>query len=555
MPRNIALVIGINEYEELSSLNYAERDAELVAEFLHDMAGFNADNGGEVCLCTHTSPKYDGFATQPTRKSLRKILRKRFERERFLGIEDSFWFFFSGHGIRHCNKDYLMPIDGDPEELAESAIELNYVIERLTRSGAGQIVVILDACRVEGRKISQLDFGQDVPEGVTTIFSCAASEASYEVGEPIYQSTFTYTLLQSFRKQQKNGLTLLQLEQYLQTYVPQLNQQHNKPTQKPSIKCDFVSNGGKILLPHLRFPLTVSYPKESFVDRHDVSISPSIARDVPVPSNDYIGDINKLLENEKRILEEIYVFWKRHEKVEICNGSLAEALRLNIKEVTDYLEDFVAQGLMKLEDSTLDEYCVRLIPHGMRLLNELCQDDLSSAKGIDYRQLRDLLQTAQWQKADRETAHRMLEVVRRREDDWIRVDEDEMSNFPCTDLMTIDRLWMKYSSGQFGLSVQADIWQQLGSPLDFSKGWDRFCVRVGWQDAEAIQYLSYEDLHNNLTFPAIGSLPYSWWVTGWNKFPVKQPISRSKDGKSSVRVVCRGIGFILLSRIGTCKPL
>ncbi|CCQ59603.1 GUN4 domain-containing protein, partial [Crocosphaera watsonii] len=36
-------------------------------------------------------------------------------------------------------------------------------------------------------------------------------------------------------------------------------------------------------------------------------------------------------------------------------------------------------------------------------------------------------------------------------------------NFPCEDLRIIDQLWVKYSNGQFGFSVQKQIYMdELG---------------------------------------------------------------------------------------------
>ena len=261
MPKNIALVIGITQYEYLPNLAYAQKDAVLMGKFLEEQAGFNRENGGAVCLCTSSSSLYRGYSTKPNRTPLRVILKECFNHQ-FLSSEDSFWFFFSGHGIRYNDKDYLMPADGYPKEPEETAIELNYVTERLTRSGAGHVVMILDACRSEGQKSSQTDFGRDMPKGVTTIFSCKPKEPSYEIGEPICQSAFTYVLMESFRQQTvSTALTVLQLEQHLQTEVPRLNQQYNKPTQRPHIRCDSAANGNKVLLPHLRMPMTVEQIK------------------------------------------------------------------------------------------------------------------------------------------------------------------------------------------------------------------------------------------------------------------------------------------------------
>ncbi|MFN7554747.1 GUN4 domain-containing protein, partial [Microcystis sp.] len=105
---------------------------------------------------------------------------------------------------------------------------------------------------------------------------------------------------------------------------------------------------------------------------------------------------------------------------------------------------------------------------------------LKSAKGIDYRKLEDLLKRQQWKKADEETRVVMLQVANRRSEGWLRV--EDIDNFSCEDLRTIDQLWVKYSSGRFGFSVQAKIYRELGGTREYNERvWNAFGDRVGWR--------------------------------------------------------------------------
>jgi len=474
MPKHIALVIGISKYKFLPDLAYAQKDAELMQQFLAETAGFNTEKGGGICLCTQSSPHYQSYSTHPTRAELRRILRRCFD-QTFLTAEDSFWFFFSGHGIRYDDKDYLMPADGDPEEPDETAIELNYVTERLTRSGAGQVVMILDACRSEGQKSSQGGFGQDVAKGVTTIFSCHPQEPSYEIGDPICQSAFTHVLLQSCQQQTPdNALTVLQLEQYLQREVPKLNQQHRKPPQRPHIRCDFATNGSKILLPHLRAPLTVEQLKAKAFRA------------------EALDDWAQAKHCWLTVLRRAAVNSTDHQEAE------AGLERVILKSQLVSRTAGSKQGTPPIPQSP-DPVPAPPAPKPEP------EDDLSSEKGVDYSRLRDLLKAGNWKAADVETAHRMLEAVGRKEDDWIR--NEELLNFPCVDLLTIDRLWVRYSNKRFGFSVQKQIWQECGSPTSSGKDWDKFCVRVGWQDKTASRYLGYDDLKADPSISPLGEFP------------------------------------------------
>uniref|UniRef100_A0ACD5GR28 GUN4 domain-containing protein n=1 Tax=Desertifilum tharense IPPAS B-1220 TaxID=1781255 RepID=A0ACD5GR28_9CYAN len=127
------------------------------------------------------------------------------------------------------------------------------------------------------------------------------------------------------------------------------------------------------------------------------------------------------------------------------------------------------------------------------------EDDLSSARGIDYSMLRDFLKAGKWKEADEETIARMLEAAGREEKRVL--EERSINEFPCEDLRTIDRLWVKYSEGHFGFSVQAEIYCSLGGTQSCDeqideKIWEAFADRVGWRKQGS--WLLYPD--PNLTF-------------------------------------------------------
>jgi formylglycine-generating enzyme required for sulfatase activity len=75
-----------------------------------------------------------------------RFLQKQFETP-LLQPGDNLWFFFAGHGRRYQDKDYLMLPDSDPSNVGETAVSVDYVTERLRRSGADNVVLLLDACR------------------------------------------------------------------------------------------------------------------------------------------------------------------------------------------------------------------------------------------------------------------------------------------------------------------------------------------------------------------------------------------------------------------------
>jgi hypothetical protein len=73
--------------------------------------------------------------------------------------------------------------------------------------------------------------------------------------------------------------------------------------------------------------------------------------------------------------------------------------------------------------------------------------ELKSDVGMDYSKLRDLLKAGKWKEADFETTNRVSEW----EEAEKKKERYKPNNFPCADLRTIDKLWVKYSDGRFGL--------------------------------------------------------------------------------------------------------
>ncbi len=120
-------------------------------------------------------------------------------------------------------------------------------------------------------------------------------------------------------------------------------------------------------------------------------------------------------------------------------------------------------------------------------------DDLSSAVGVDYSNLRDLLAGGNWQEADAETVNVMLKAAGRIKEGWI--DLNSIKTLPCIDLLTIDSLWVKYSNGHFGFRVQKIIWESVARNRDADgRTYQEFCDRVGWHNKKDLLYYS------NLTF-------------------------------------------------------
>ncbi|NJR14620.1 MAG: hypothetical protein HC785_02220 [Calothrix sp. CSU_2_0] len=240
MAKNWALVIGINAYNPLNftPLKYAKQDAERVRDFFQ-VAGF------EVYCFTDDSPPLklpngQTIPTQPTYGNLITFLQDRFnEKEGFLDVGDNCWFFFAGHGERHQDRDYLMPIDANSRGAEVIAgLQVSYVEERLSRCGADNVIMILDACRSEGQR-GRTGIGDEPQKGLLKISSCQPTQKSWEVDE-LQQGVFTYALLEALQlTEESNCATVERLGSYLKHRVPSLCEQYGKiPAQIPRISAD-----------------------------------------------------------------------------------------------------------------------------------------------------------------------------------------------------------------------------------------------------------------------------------------------------------------------------
>ena len=247
MAKNWAICVGINQYRFLQDLTCAVNDAEKMHLWLKETAKFD-----QTYLFTDTSPEIDDMSeplpSQPTFTTLRRWFRKRFERP-ILSPSDSLWFFFSGHGVREQGQDYLLlnDSDPDPEEVNNSAISLAFVTEQLRQSGAGNIMMFVDACRSVAK--SGLGIELQSEQGIISIASCRPEQKSYEI-EALGHGSFTYALLESLQIQgEQNCATVERLCKRLKDRVGTLNREYKKPPQTPYTRIEPETKNHLIFLP------------------------------------------------------------------------------------------------------------------------------------------------------------------------------------------------------------------------------------------------------------------------------------------------------------------
>jgi tetratricopeptide (TPR) repeat protein len=205
------------------------------------------------------------------------------------------------------------------------------------------------------------------------------------------------------------------------------------------------------------------------------------------------------------------------------------------------------------------EAAKKIAQHSALVLNEVVDSsinlgvELNTERGIDYSRLRDFLVAGKWDAADEETEKLMLKAGGNNKSQW-------STTFRCTDLKTIDNLWMYYSKGRFGFSVQQQIWRKRiegGRKLNRIL-WERFGNSVGWFYKGL--WLCRSEIGFDESSPK-GHLPVGMWLPLKSQISLNPLewwwISRAKQIKVKAKKResgWHGAEFIgLLSRLETCK--
>jgi GUN4-like len=120
-----------------------------------------------------------------------------------------------------------------------------------------------------------------------------------------------------------------------------------------------------------------------------------------------------------------------------------------------------------------------------------------SSRGVDYRNLKELLSGKQWQQADVETYRVMCDAVRKSTFSGLSL--EDIQNFPCEDLQIVDRLWREHSNDRYGFSIQKQLFEEEGEDSD------AFFRRIGWFRNGI--WIAYADVKWPIDKAPIGHLP------------------------------------------------
>ncbi len=132
-PNAYGLVIGIEDYRDLTPTPGARGDAERFAHMLETTLGVPDQN---IHLMT------DNNATRGD------VLSKLLWLQKNIPSDGRIYFFFSGHGTPHVESgdSYLLPYEGRPETLEQTGLLMDDVLTSLEETDARDVLAFVDAC-------------------------------------------------------------------------------------------------------------------------------------------------------------------------------------------------------------------------------------------------------------------------------------------------------------------------------------------------------------------------------------------------------------------------
>ena len=143
-------------------------------------------------------------------------------------------------------------------------------------------------------------------------------------------------------------------------------------------------------------------------------------------------------------------------------------------------------------------------------ISQLEDKFLLVADSYRYETLQQYLAEENWFEADKETIRLILDVMGKEIEE---LTPEDIQHFPCKDLMTIDRLWLKYSNNRFGFSPQLAEYQKIGGNIQATIEQNRQLVEkwgenLGWRREN--RWLPCSELDFSLNAPK-GCHPSRWW--------------------------------------------
>ena len=270
-PQTYAMIMGISTYKYIRPLNYADKDAEMLRDFLKSPAGGKMNDDNIYCLLNE-----DAIAAKFWVKGMQWLKGKSLKKG------DRLFLYLAGHGDAIDQDEYFFltydcnPAGDKNNYIVTGNVPLFFLKNRiadLTAKGV-DVFFIMDACRsneLPGGREGQQALNQAISEkraGEVIMLATGAGEESLEdasIGTG--HGLFTYYLVDGLSgmadSSKDNKITLKELQDYVDKNVPSIAQQKYKRKQDPFFCC--ADNSEKVITvvdtAYLRNWINTNHPK------------------------------------------------------------------------------------------------------------------------------------------------------------------------------------------------------------------------------------------------------------------------------------------------------
>jgi len=222
----------------------------------------------------------------------------------------------------------------------------------------------------------------------------------------------------------------------------------------------------------------------SYIEKNNSGLTENIVQEISRQVQPKLQNIQEQLISsiQANLTAELEDIEKRQSQVIVEKlSSIQENLERNqtqffnsqANQVNEFLKQ-VSDSVQKTQNSESKDENILQTKKFSRKIEEPTQD-------FKYKTLENLLKDKQWQSADRQTLILINQACNKLADDLL-LDKKDIEILPCTTLQAIDELWLKYSSGKFGFSVQKQIFESSGGKIgvDNYNDYCNFGKNVGW---------------------------------------------------------------------------
>jgi len=347
-----ALIVGINDYDNVRDLHYAVEDALAIKNMFINAYGFPRDNVRVLI---------NGEATQTNiKKELQTLVKS-------VGPNDRVVFYFAGHGqtealgIKGGHEGFLIPSDGSLEDLYLTAIPMDELKRISDWSKAKHMLFLVDACygglaamNTRSINVNSPNYLDKITKDISRqIITAGGKEETVIEKDDWEHSAFTRSLLFGLREKRadynEDGfITGAEIGMYVQENVTIETENHQTPqirkftTDEGEIIFTTKKSSGKSNSRSMNESLSVEEQLNALLLMLDQQNQSSINENQRVIKPGSIGLNAKNIEQEI-LIEEIFLrpkglAYKAKRKIQIGMSDSLSWGRMFIIEIGDVLE-------------------------------------------------------------------------------------------------------------------------------------------------------------------------------------------------------------------------